>query len=42
MTEEWTDAGRTDGRTEKIVLLSHTVTTRGSDVQSLDEFRPEV
>ena len=31
MTDRWTDAGRTDGRTGgKIVLLSHTLTMRGS------------
>ena len=34
MTDE-----RTDERTEKIMLLSHTFTTKGSDVASLVEFR---
>ena len=33
-----TDA-RMDERTEKIMLLSHTFTMRGSDVASLVEFR---
>ena len=37
MTDRWTD----DGRTEKM-LLSHILTMRGSDVTSLDEFRPVV
>ena len=34
---KWTDGGRTDAR--KIMLLSHTITMRGSDVASLIEFR---
>ena len=37
MTDRWTG----DGRTEKM-LLSYTLTIRGSDVASLVEFRPVV
>ena len=38
MTERWTDAART----EKIMLLSHTLTMRGSHVASLVKFHPVV
>ena len=40
--DKWTDDGPTDGRTEKIMLLSDNLTMRGSDVSSLVEFRPVV
>ena len=36
MTDSWTDARRTNG---KLMLLSHTLTIRGSVVASLVEFR---
>ena len=37
--DRWTDDGRMDGRTHgKIMLLSHFLTTRGSDVTSLVTF----
>ena len=39
MTDRWTDARQTNG---KIMLFSHTLTMRGSDVASLVEFRPVV
>ena len=39
MTDRWADARRTNG---KVMLLSHTVTMRGSDVAGLVEFRPVV
>ena len=35
MIDRWTDARMTNG---KIMLLSHTLTMRGSDVASLVEF----
>ena len=38
MADKWTD----DGRTEKIMLLLHTLTRRGSDVASLVKCRPMV
>ena len=40
MTEKWTGDRRMDGGTHrKIMLLSHTLTIRGSYVASLVEFR---
>ena len=39
VTDSWTDPGWTDG---KMMLLSHILTMRGSDVASLIEFRPVV
>ena len=43
MTDKWMDNGHTDGQTHrKIMLLSHTLTIRGSDVTSLVEFHPVV
>ena len=43
MTDKWTDNVRTDRRTHrKIMLLTHTVTMRGSDVLSSVEFHPVV
>ena len=43
MTEKWTDNIYTDGQMHrKIMLLSHTLTMRGSDVASLIEFCPVV
>ena len=43
MTDRWTDDGRTDGQTDgQIMLLSHNLTMRGSDVAILVEFRPVV
>ena len=37
--DRWTDEACTDG---KIMLLSHNLTMRGSDVASLVEFSPVV
>ena len=37
MTDRWTDARRTDG---EIMLLSHTLTIRGSDVASFGRILP--
>ena len=43
MPYKWTDDGRTDGQMHgKIMLLSHTLTMRGSYVASLVELRPAV
>ena len=43
MTDRWMDDRRTDERTHgKVMLLSHTLTMRGSDVASLVEFCPVV
>ena len=43
MTDRWTDDGRTDGQTDgQIMLLSHNLAMRGSDVAILVEFRPVV
>ena len=43
MTDRQTDDGHTDGRTHgKIMLLSHNLTMRGSDVAILVEFRQMV
>ena len=39
MTDRWMDDGHMDGQTHgKIMLLSHTLTMRGSDAASLVEF----
>ena len=39
--DRWTDAGCIDKLTHrKIMLLSHTLTMKGSDVASFVEFRP--
>ena len=40
MTDKWTDGRCMDS--QKIILLSHTLTMRGSDVVSLVEFSPVV
>ena len=40
MTDKWTDDGCTDERTE--MMLSHTLTIRGSDVASSVLLRPVV
>ena len=37
MVDRWLDAGKMDG---KIILLSHTLTMRGSQVASLVKFHP--
>ena len=43
VSDKWTDDEGMDGRTHgKIILLSHTLTMKGSDVASLVEFRPMV
>ena len=43
MTENWTDDGRINGLTQgKLMLLSHILTIRVSDVASLVECRPVV
>ena len=42
MTDRWSDDGCKDRRAEKILLLSHILTIRGSDVASLVEFRSVV
>ena len=39
MTDRWMDGRQ---RHEKTMLLSHTLTIRGSDVASLVEFHPAV
>ena len=41
MTDSWTDKGHTEGGTHrKIMLLSHSLTIKGSELASLVEFRP--
>ena len=43
MTDRWTDNGCTDGKTHgKVMLLSHNLTMRVSDIAILVEFRPVV
>ena len=43
MTDRWTDGGRMNEWTHgKIMLLSNTLTMRGSDVANLVDFRPVV
>ena len=40
MTDKWSDDGRTDGQTHgKLMLPLHSLAMRGSDVESLVDFR---